>query len=78
MKKVLTNEDRKTVREWLQRYAASPLYPISGKTLVRTEKWAHGELQSEIARAEGVSQVSVSQSVRTLALRVLEFAKEQE
>lgn len=74
----LTNEDRRLVREYIEEYVKHPLYPIRGRALQRTKRWAHGESMSDIAEDEGVNPVSVSQSVRNLALKVLEMAKSYE
>lgn len=71
---MLTNDRRKIVRENLDLYSKAPLYPFTQQQLDRTRRWAFGETQTEIANSEGVGLGRVNHSVRTLALRVLEFA----
>jgi DNA-binding CsgD family transcriptional regulator len=71
----LTNNDRKIVREWLELYKRAPLYPLTAKSLRRTQLWANGRTMTEIAELEKVGLGRVSQSVRTLANRIIEFAE---
>ena len=73
--KQLTYDERRIVREWLDLYLKTPLYPVTQKSVERLKRWLAGESQRTIADSENVSQVSVSQSVHTLALRVIEMAE---
>lgn len=74
----LTNSDRKIVREWLELYEKTPLYPGTSKSLQRTRRWAFGETYSDIAKDENVGLGRISFSVRTIAMRIIEFSKQVE
>lgn len=71
----ITSKDKRLVKEHLNRYVqADGQKELSLEAYKRATMWAEGMTLAEIAAEEGVSQATVSKTVRLVVAKIKAFA----
>ena len=75
MTKILTNEARELVRQYIAAYLAEPYIHPRGEQVARAKAWSFGVSIEDIALYDNVSYEAVRRSISTIVPLILRYAE---